>query len=115
MSTCPASALELHPASDVAVFGSDHADVRHFRFYFHWLKSRLLCALGKKCKLILVLQAEAHILQVRCDINRTSETEVVGLSTSLLRKYIQTGLRQMCRGRNHGRRVPFRVCRSSRR
>jgi hypothetical protein len=45
----------LHSGSDVAIFRSNQAHIRHFGLYFHRLKSRLLCALGKEYELILVL------------------------------------------------------------
>src|ERR1700675_4618578 len=85
----------LDTGSDVAVFRGFQAHVWHFGLYFYRLESRLFCTLGKKRKLVLVLQAVAYILQVRSEINRRAETEVVGFSASLLSKHIEAGLRQI--------------------
>src|ERR1700692_806422 len=95
ISTCPVSTIVLHPAFDVTIFRSDQARVRHFSLHFHWLKSRLLCTLGQKGEPVLVLQVSAYILQVRSDVNRSAESEVVGLSAGLLSHQIQAGLCQI--------------------
>src|SRR5271156_4071008 len=95
VAAAPVRRLMLHPGADVAVFRCDQAGVRHFGFYLHWLKSRLLCTPGKKGERILVLQSVAHILQVRSNVHGRTEGEVVGLSAGLLSQEIQARLREI--------------------
>src|ERR1700722_144237 len=110
ISTCPVSTLVLHPAFDVTIFRSDQARVRHFSLHFHWLKSRLLCALSYKGESVLILQVSAYVLQIRSDVNWSTESEVVSLAAGLLSHQIQASLCQIraeetTAGAAHPRRV----------
>src|SRR5579863_3984240 len=110
VSTCPVRTLVLHPGFDVTIFRSHEARVRHFSLDLHWLKSRLLCTPSQKGEPVLVLEVSAYILQIRSNVNRSAECQVVGLSAGLFSRQIQTSLCQIraespTAGEAHSRRI----------
>src|ERR1700689_2066993 len=84
--------LVLHAGTDVSVFGSDQTGVGHFSFYFHWLKSWVLCTICKKGEAVLVLEVPAHVLQIGRDVHWSPECEVVSFAAGFLCEQIQASL-----------------------